>query len=297
MLDIRAYCDESESPAHLVIAGAMATSARWEAFDDDWTTLLRREGLAEFHTHDCAQGVGEYEDRDNTERQRLLRGFLEVVQAHPLNGVGMALDISAWPTIEDVIRQRGAEKLAEPWIFVFGQVVQLMAARCPVNERIAFMFDNNRQYEFRAHQGFGFFQSFDIPLLPKSDAQALRQRLGRLSFDSSERHPGLQAADALAYETRLRLRLDRLPRESWTRTTEQMASMVLAHFEQSSADRIAALNNALVQRGVTVGELTWDELAEILRGLPPINLEHSPRGVLPSLTVGGIADITPASNW
>jgi len=98
MLDIRAYCDESETAEHFVLAGAMASSATWERLSSDWTSLLAQEGLHEFHAHDCVQGDGEYAERDNDDRQRLLRQFLVVIQSHMgINGVGVALEMKAWP--------------------------------------------------------------------------------------------------------------------------------------------------------------------------------------------------------
>ena len=294
MLDIRAYCDESETSDHVVLAGAVAAFPVWNRLAEDWNALLAREGLHELHAVDCVHRRGEYAGRDKTECERLLRQFLEVIQSHKgIHGVFVAIDMDAWSSLVSAMGWDTTTWYSKPWMVGFGTLLPLIAQRSPANEPIAFLFDEKREFELRAHLGFQLFKDsmpLDNPLMPKPIAEKVKAQLGRLDFGRSDEHPGLQVADVLAYETRLRLRIDRTPRASWIRTTQEMTSVLVAYLGQSTVDRIVATTVAGERRGLTRNTLTEAALAEITPELPP--LVPSVPDVLPNtLDPGSIAPV------
>lgn len=275
VLDIRAYGDESDSPRHFVLTCAFAPFATWERFDGDWDSLLEREvyltdadGLREFKAHDCVQGSGKFSHLDDEYRQRLYRAFAEVIQRHHLSAAAMVVDMKAWPTFREILRPLGPT-FAKPWTFAFAQLLPLVVRLCPAGERIAFLFDDQHEFKAKAYEGFHSYEYARQPRFTEFGVQ-----LGRIAFDDSRRYPALQAADLLGYEVRLRMRIERPPRQSWERTREQLTRIAIGHFGTAVADRWAALTAIAKERGLNLIGMSPEQIAEIASTLPP--LDRSP---------------------
>jgi Protein of unknown function (DUF3800) len=271
VLDIRAYGDESDSPRHFVLTCVFAPFATWELFGDDWSRLLEREsyltddeGHREFKAHDCVQGAGKFRDLDDDYRQRLYREFAEVIQRHHLSAAATVVDIAAWPTFAEILRPLGPT-FEKPWTFAFAQLVPLVVRLCPPGERIAFLFDDQKEFASKAYEGFHSFKYKPHPIFASFSPQ-----LGRIAFDDSRKYPALQAADLLGYEVRLRMRIERLPRQSWERTREQMTRLVIGVFGHGVANRWAAMGTLAEERGLHLTGMSPEQMAEIASLLPPL---------------------------
>ena len=294
-LDIRAYGDESDSPRHFALTCVFAPFGTWELFGDDWSQLLQREpyltdaeGYREFHAHDCVQGVGKFSGLDDGYRQRLYREFAEVIQRHHLSAAAMVIDMEAWPTFAEILKPLGPT-FAKPWPFALAQLLPLVVRLCPPGERIAFLFDDQQEFKVKAYEGFHALKCSQNPV-----TSAFRSQLGRIAFDDSRKYPALQAADLLGYEVRLRMRIERVPRQSWARTREQMARIALGYFGRAVADRWAAVAATAAEGGKHWTQMSQEQLTEIASGLPP--LEGSEFGDAPPLDafVTHVSDIPTA---
>ena len=287
MLDIRAYGDESESPTHEVLTCAFAPFDTWQTFGDEWSRLLAgKTGITEFHAHDCAQGANEFKDLDNEYRQQLYREFAEVIQKHRLHAAAIVVEMAAMPTIAAAF----GPPFDKPWVFAFSQLIPMVMRRCPPGERVAFLFDEKKEHEARAFEGFAALKQYQGgSILPNFDGS----QLSRIAFGGSAEYLPLQAADLFAYEVRLRMRIERPVRASWIHTTANMASVTVAFIEQNAANRFAALKAFLDQRGLTIAQLTKEDLAGIVQSLPPLPPSPiSTTDVLGSYTTNS-ADLPP----
>ena len=145
MLEITAYCDESES-AHQVhcIAGYWATAQAWERFETAWNDKLAEVGLTEFHATDCEHGKGEFAGR--TDRLRLPGEFIDIINQSDINGVFCVIDLRGWDEVADVVAELRAEHgMENPYYVAFQQLMETIAIGMlpfATSERLALVFDD-----------------------------------------------------------------------------------------------------------------------------------------------------------
>ena len=205
--ELTAYCDDSGQPGtSLVIAGYWAPAMEWLKLEAAWQAALDESQLAgfpklsELKMHDLEQGEGEFEGRPD--RPELVAKFWSLIDSVEVQGYAVRADI---PGLNSVRAQLGSvvtDKYNEPYLHVFSALVQMMAtdaSSLPEDERIAFVFDEQDEFRFRALQAFGVLK--ETP-----DRLPYRDRLAGIRFDNSKRILPLQAADALAYRTHRDLR-------------------------------------------------------------------------------------------
>jgi hypothetical protein len=188
-LDVTAYCDESEmTDSVYVVAGYVAPRADWDALAGPWTDALAAEGLAEFKMSAC-QG--------QDERQRR---FLDIIAAHDLHACVSVIDLSAYYAVAEEMKRKRAPQYWKAYYLAFQQEVEMICTykavvELPTDERVSFMFDEQAEYQKRAQRLFD-----DVRRADPAHLGHWLNRLADLDYDESQLWPGLQAADALAYE-------------------------------------------------------------------------------------------------
>jgi hypothetical protein len=215
MLDVRAFCDESyahvaskgEKP--FVIAGYLAPAATWMEFAGRWNMSLHAEGLPYFHMADCDGGHGVFAGRSSSERERLQRRFIGIINQFPLRGVSAGVSQAAIAQLHDELarfrapRPNERQSMVTPYLFAFEVCINEMLLQMeslPSEERLAFVFDNQHEFEGRAHKVRA--------ILLGTESYRNRHRIGALTYEDKRDIRGipLQAADVLAYEVMRSLR-------------------------------------------------------------------------------------------
>lgn len=207
MLKYRLYADESfdKDTGVFALAGYVGRPDQWEEFDRTWKQALRWDNLTEFKASDCEQGRRQYSRRSVGSRRQICERFISHIRRSGLRGLGVALDLRAYDLYRDEIRQlrkrspdgkKPPARFDDPYYVAFqhilDQVSDLMdLVRCPPDETAAFVFDRRGGFEGNARAVFVSLQ-----------ATPQGKRLATADYASSEDHPGLQAADILAFEIR-----------------------------------------------------------------------------------------------
>lgn len=192
-LELTAYCDESGTQAHdLIVAGYVAPAVEWLQVEKIWSQVLERAGLHEFKMADCHHGQGEFKGREN--RIELRDTFLSVMDSANVDGFAIRIDLVTFDEVRTKLKSSIRPGFNEPYLHGFSALTQFMAdlvADKPRDERIRFVFDENDQFRGRALE---MFKEMKV-----NPSVAYRHRLGSITFENSQRHAALQAADTLAY--------------------------------------------------------------------------------------------------
>jgi hypothetical protein len=198
-LELRAYCDESGTEGNdFVIAGYVAPASEWQKLETPWNEALQLAGLSEFKMSDCEMGTGEFAGR--TDRPELQALFIALIRSIDARGFAARIDLATYLTVRERIAAGLRQGYDPAYLRTFDMEVQFITsvldASVPKDERIAFIFDQQDEFAFKANQIYAN--------MLQSHAQ--RDRLGPLSFADSKRLPPLQAADMLAYEVHRQFR-------------------------------------------------------------------------------------------
>jgi uncharacterized protein DUF3800 len=203
MASLWSYCDESGThtgAAHTVVAGLLADGRTWDGFNDAWCESLAQEGLTCFHMTDCENGQRNFshlsEQARRPERDRLQRKFISLINAFNLRGYAVGVSRDGYDAQVQALQFHvGEKKYAFPYLFCFEECVGGicgLASEYPRDEQISFMFDRNTEYQGRAGEIFAIISNYK--------ELSYGYRLGGIAFYDKTKHPGLQAADILAYE-------------------------------------------------------------------------------------------------
>lgn len=217
MITLRLFGDESQigheanpQTGFYVAAGWIGRLEAWADFDVQWRQALLDEKISAFHMGPCEKGSGDFKGKTPPERERLQKLFVGIISRHRISGLICAVAYSPWRKYENAIRELMPPHLkhfVQPHIFAMhGLTVAATRAAAmqdvPPTEQISFVFDRHFQFQGRVE---------DLWL-----GGALRNTqlerygyLGDLSHGDKRDHPGLQAADILAYEEFRRLSGDR----------------------------------------------------------------------------------------
>lgn len=197
-----AYCDESEDvrePPVFSVSGYLARAHDWYELGRLWRIALCEEGLENygFHMSKCEAGAEAPYQVDRSRRDHLQRRFIDIINATPLWGYAVAIEIEPYKEIAEQVRAKRGDYW-KPYYLAFQHAVMRMAevldrGGFPKGECIAFVFDQQKEYEGRAKT---LYES-----LKRSGDLRSVNRLGSLTFDDRFTTQQLQAADILAYES------------------------------------------------------------------------------------------------
>jgi hypothetical protein len=216
---LEAYMDESgiHEGAHVcAIAGYYGGEQQWRRFEPRWKAIIKdadTPGLKEFHAHDFwgrtpdGKRVAPYQDWTDEKADEFLADLLTCITEYRLFPMVATLQVSEWNKLNKSERMflTGAryKKSTRKWItfgapnktyfLPFQFCVSYPAEACKEHLKVHYAFDLNKQFKTYALELF--------ELMKKDPMAACRDRMGELSFPTSEEAPGLQAADLLAYQT------------------------------------------------------------------------------------------------
>ncbi len=82
----------------MTIGGAGSTAEKWGQFEREWSNILKREGVSEFHATDFAGSYGEYKDwkGDKGRRSHFLRDLIAVAQKYTNKMFTATVAMSDW---------------------------------------------------------------------------------------------------------------------------------------------------------------------------------------------------------
>lgn len=197
-----------------VVAGYYGSERHWLNFDRDWHSILKAEGLEEFHAnrfwaHATGKPIPEYAGWDRERDDRLIGSLLRAIGSHGIYPVSGAVVMSDWIVLPKDEREAltgaaikggatvtpGAPNKAYFLPFLFA--IRRAAEYCKPGHFMDFFFDRNHQLSQYSHNYFATMTGFRTEFA---------KRLGQSSSVDSKTATPIQAADLLAYEVYVYLR-------------------------------------------------------------------------------------------
>jgi hypothetical protein len=90
---------DSDTYPFFTVAGAGTTSTKWDKFEREWSAILNREGVSEFHATDFASFQGEYKGKEWKEkgkRSRFLRDLIAVIKRRTNKLFTVTVEMGDW---------------------------------------------------------------------------------------------------------------------------------------------------------------------------------------------------------
>jgi Protein of unknown function (DUF3800) len=206
LIMLTAYFDESETPNkqshHFMISGFVSNELGWRSFERKWRHALVCDGFQErgIHWTDLSSGNAAFANlHDEKARTRFQRKYLAIIKGARIQGISSHFDMAdfelALPALRK-LRKSKTYRLAYYLAFesVMSRTCKLLRAHDLLgdHEKIAFVFDQNKQIEGKAKEIFDN--------LTTNRPAAFAKHLGTLTFAAARDNLPLQAADALANE-------------------------------------------------------------------------------------------------
>jgi hypothetical protein len=200
---LASYNDESGDKRTFAVSGLLGLLPDWVELDRTWKGKLAEYHLPEFHAAKCEQRLAPFDKYEREERDLFQREFYGLIANLRLWGFCTAIWQEAyrdrWVEFEGFRSDSRRGDLTHPYFLAFQHNIESMSIlldkqNAPRDEPIAFVFDQQKEYEGRAKRLYDSMK--------QSDQVTYRHRLGSLSFDSRFCQLQLQAADVWAYESR-----------------------------------------------------------------------------------------------
>lgn len=233
----KAYLDESgihANPKVFAMAGFIAPAETWDVWTPKWLKVLSDNTVGRFHAYHCNAFKGEFRqfwDDDETKRpakrkkrdQMVIKLIETLNDGDPIFPFNSAVNISDY---EDFIQQNPGmrQELDHPYLICMQQcLVQISVLvedifLAPDNERILCIFDRQDRFSKKAMIIFN-------ELLERREFRG-RKRFDEIVFGSDRKHIPIQAADAIAFDTRQELisryfKNEKKPRLSYAALTKR----------------------------------------------------------------------------
>jgi hypothetical protein len=198
------YCDESDDGQTYVLAGWLGSPTGWEHFDPAWRAMLQTITMPDgwpcpaFH---AAEIVG----RDQIKDSRF-KGwtFADEVAAFTKatdlicdvkNGCALMWPIGVATELPSSFTWVQRDSI---WLILFMRFFQLILETYPAQRSFRFLFDSKPEIADYAQTVYGQAKKILDPIAPDHFES-------EIAFGFDQDHPGLQAADLLAYEWRKRI--------------------------------------------------------------------------------------------
>jgi hypothetical protein len=214
---MEACMDESgiHEGAHVcVVAGYWGSVKKWKRFEPQWKAILadaNEPTLKEFHSTEFWNSKGErhgvFAAWSDSKADTFIDDLVACIVASKIFPTSAVLVTTEWKKLNKQERMflTGAyyDRKQGQWLtlgapnklyfFPFQLAVANPAFGCPPGLHVHYIFDLNKQFKNHA---------LDLYALLKNDKRLkFRHQLGGIDFDTSEKFPGLQAADLFAYQT------------------------------------------------------------------------------------------------
>lgn len=109
---------KSHTHEFMTIGGAGSTAEKWGQFETEWSQILKREGVSEFHATDFAASWGEYKGwrGDKGRRSRFIRDLIAVAQKHTNKMFTGTISMPDWRSVN--ARYALEEHFFSPYAYV-----------------------------------------------------------------------------------------------------------------------------------------------------------------------------------
>jgi len=195
---ICAYADESGDKSIYSMSALLGKLSDFVELGRRWRRALQEESIPEFHAAKLENHRRPYDGSsfDADRRAYLQRKFIGLITELPIWGFATFVEIEALATNDTALARFMSHR--EPYTLSFRMAVEVMALEVDgyrvKHEPIAFVFDQQKQYEGKANEIYDY--------LSTDGNWPLAYRLGSISFESRLHYVELQAADTWAYESR-----------------------------------------------------------------------------------------------
>lgn len=176
-----------------VLAGFLSTAEMWEKFSDEWEKFSEEPPKTpDLHMKDAYRMKGSCGWKDETERDKKINGFVDLIKAHAMYRVESIL---AWPIYDKVVKGRVPESIDNPYFLLFFHVILSVIAfmdRAGLDGTVDFVFDEQGPIGTVA---LGWYQFI------KDSVPSLGSRLGSTPIFRDDSHVlPLKAADLYAWQ-------------------------------------------------------------------------------------------------
>jgi hypothetical protein len=264
MLGLTVYADESgihdksglsAGSEVTAIAGYVATKQNWDLVTRRWNTALRKYQVEAFHMSDYWREKPPYDKWSKAKQKRFLTNLIKVARDNTWFAIGAMVPTKDWNEAlpEDIKGGGLGGKLTfdHPYHFCFqmffARFMELLTieidkrfANRKIKETVAFVFEQQKQFEDIASAGFDIIKTVVDP----------DDRMASLTFGSKENHIPLQAADLMAFYAR-RILTHQLQGKAWRDPfellLEERHNLMLYHFTREQLLEFARKGIALKQ--------------------------------------------------
>ena len=196
---LRIYGDEScthRGARITALAAYVGRPKEWRTFKKLWRRPLGKGGIKTFHTVDFENCEGEFIDWDEPRKAKLRSAIFPLIPRYTEFGMSCAVinpqAMKAAVGLEIIRKEFRRDEL--PYLYCFTWLVRALARGLIgklEHERLAFVFEDN-QYSHIAMRCYDWI---------KENMPYGKRLAGTMTFAPKDEHPGLQAADVLAFET------------------------------------------------------------------------------------------------
>ena len=175
---ICSYADESGDKGIYSVCGLLGKLGDFVELGRRWRAALLKERLTEFHSAKLENHLAPYEDArfDRDRRDYLQRRFIGVITALPVWGFNAFVEVKALSAHESELKRFMSH--TEPYTLAFRMLIEIMALEIDDyklrKEPIAFVFDQQKQYEGKAKEMYDY--------LATDGNWPLAHRLGSIGF-------------------------------------------------------------------------------------------------------------------
>jgi hypothetical protein len=195
------YFDESGKQSdHPVVSftGVCAVESKISAFNDAWNALLRQYGIRALHMMKAGrlkEKVGDRMPRDQTakERTEALKPFADCINEYLEFGFIQAWDVKGFQAMSTEARRK-LGSVDDPYFLAFARGVAEIIDYVHGDDRVALVCDDDKTTAWDCYRHYRGMKAAD---------EQIRTKIVSLGFANDEHFPALQAADVLAYLSRL----------------------------------------------------------------------------------------------
>jgi hypothetical protein len=179
------------------VCGYVSTYQGFFALDKEWSQFLTKNGIETFHATEFMNRKGEFKNGwTNPERDAFIDRLAWIASEHTTLGFGTSIREDAFNEVFGDTRD-AKESWRGPYGFcLWSSLVMLLTlenwARVRLQKPLNILFDDKPEFHGTAH---GIFDMLRV----MNDPQGLT--FGDLAFGNKRKHPSLQAADLITYET------------------------------------------------------------------------------------------------
>jgi hypothetical protein len=193
---LTAYLDESGHSSDtdfFSIGGIVATSEKWEVFQQKWEAALLEDGIDRFHMREFAHSVGNYKkwEKNELERRRFLAKMFSIIEETDGRIFGAVVNLRAYRLLADYLKPA-----VDPYLMCFQHCIRAAGILTMFHEpvgKVAVICEE--QGEFGGHASRCW-------LAMKDEKAEAYERMGSFIMEKKKNAAPLQAADFVAYEMR-----------------------------------------------------------------------------------------------